>query len=234
MFFWTLLARQIARFFDKHPERRPLLPPRSDAKQWSIELSKQQEAQIKEIFDLFDTDGGGTIDAQELSAAMFALGFQSKSPTVSSRKSGSHSPLPFEVLDRDISLSSRTGSIRSRLGSAVFDELDTAAESINLEEFTSLMKGELLGRDPQEEIRATFAAFSLGQGITGSGSSGGKDKVSLMLPITLDMLRRTCREFDVRLSERELVFMIGEVDTDGNDHVDEVEYVKIMSLSPWF
>ncbi len=32
--------------------------------------------QIKEIFDLFDTDGGGTIDRRELDLAMVALGFQ--------------------------------------------------------------------------------------------------------------------------------------------------------------
>jgi Ca2+-binding EF-hand superfamily protein len=32
--------------------------------------------QIKEIFDLFDTDGGGYIDRRELDLAMVALGFQ--------------------------------------------------------------------------------------------------------------------------------------------------------------
>ncbi len=32
--------------------------------------------QIREIFDLFDTDGGGTIDRGELDFAMSALGFQ--------------------------------------------------------------------------------------------------------------------------------------------------------------
>jgi hypothetical protein len=44
-----------------------------------IALSKAQEAQISEIFDLFDTDGGGTIDRGELNFAMVALGFHSKS-----------------------------------------------------------------------------------------------------------------------------------------------------------
>jgi Ca2+-binding EF-hand superfamily protein len=39
-------------------------------------LSEAQAAQIKEIFYLFDTDGGGTIDTQELGFAMVALGFQ--------------------------------------------------------------------------------------------------------------------------------------------------------------
>jgi Ca2+-binding EF-hand superfamily protein len=39
-------------------------------------LSDAQEAQIREIYYLFDTDCGGTIDMQELNCAMIALGFQ--------------------------------------------------------------------------------------------------------------------------------------------------------------
>ena len=35
--------------------------------------------QIKEIFELFDTDGGGTIDRRELEFAMIAMGFHSES-----------------------------------------------------------------------------------------------------------------------------------------------------------
>ena len=41
-----------------------------------LALSEAQEAQIKESFLLFDTDGGGTIDTKELGIAMVALGFQ--------------------------------------------------------------------------------------------------------------------------------------------------------------
>ncbi len=39
-------------------------------------LSEAQESQIREVFLLFDTDGGGTIDMRELGIAMVALGFQ--------------------------------------------------------------------------------------------------------------------------------------------------------------
>merc|ERR1712072_117023 len=41
------------------------------------DLSEKQIAEIREAFDLFDTDGGGTIDAAELGTAMEALGFKS-------------------------------------------------------------------------------------------------------------------------------------------------------------
>jgi hypothetical protein len=41
-----------------------------------LALSKAEEAQIRESFLLFDTDGGGTVDTKELGIAMAALGFQ--------------------------------------------------------------------------------------------------------------------------------------------------------------
>eukprot|EP01027_Heterolobosea_sp_BB2_P008623 GEZU01012796.1.p1 GENE.GEZU01012796.1~~GEZU01012796.1.p1 ORF type:complete len:200 (-),score=46.76 GEZU01012796.1:163-681(-) len=42
------------------------------------ELTEEQKNEIQEAFDLFDTDGSGTIDAKELKVAMRALGFEPK------------------------------------------------------------------------------------------------------------------------------------------------------------
>merc|ERR1712144_181182 len=42
------------------------------------ELSQTQLNEVKEAFDLFDTDGSGSIDAKELKVAMRALGFEPK------------------------------------------------------------------------------------------------------------------------------------------------------------
>ncbi|KAI8021346.1 putative calcium-binding protein CML20 [Camellia lanceoleosa] len=39
-------------------------------------LTQQKRQEIKEAFELFDTDGSGTIDAKELNFAMRALGFE--------------------------------------------------------------------------------------------------------------------------------------------------------------
>jgi centrin-1 len=41
-----------------------------------IKLTEQQKLEIKEAFDIFDTDGSGNIDANELKVAMRALGFE--------------------------------------------------------------------------------------------------------------------------------------------------------------
>lgn len=43
-----------------------------------IELTDEQRQEIKEAFDLFDTDGTGSIDVKELKVAMRALGFEPK------------------------------------------------------------------------------------------------------------------------------------------------------------
>eukprot|EP00729_Bicosta_minor_P013988 gene13988-26204_t len=46
------------------------------------ELTEEQKLEIREAFDLFDTDGSGTIDGKELKVAMRALGFEPKNEEV--------------------------------------------------------------------------------------------------------------------------------------------------------
>lgn len=41
-----------------------------------IEPTEEQRADIKEAFDLFDTEGTGVIDAREVKVALRALGFE--------------------------------------------------------------------------------------------------------------------------------------------------------------
>ncbi len=45
-------------------------------------LSTEEVDEIKQAFDLFDTNGTGQIDPKELKAAMQSLGFDSKNPTI--------------------------------------------------------------------------------------------------------------------------------------------------------
>merc|ERR1711934_173445 len=46
------------------------------------ELTEEQKQEIKEAFDLFDTDGSGSIDAKELKVVMRALGFEPRKEEV--------------------------------------------------------------------------------------------------------------------------------------------------------
>lgn len=45
-------------------------------------LSEDEIEEIREAFNLFDTDGSGTIDPNELTTAMKSLGFEAKNKTI--------------------------------------------------------------------------------------------------------------------------------------------------------
>jgi Ca2+-binding EF-hand superfamily protein len=159
VFIWTYLARQISQAFEERPELRPRpdetqhlqveagahsaeagagLSQRSFRK----DLSERQQQQIADVFALFDTNGGGTIDRDEFRAAAAALGFRSSRGA-----------------------SSKDGSAAMEL-----DHVDEDGE-LTLEEFTALMTGELTCYDPLDEIRCIFAVLSGKNGGGGGGSN---------------------------------------------------------------
>lgn len=51
-------------------------------KKQKTDLTEEQRQEIKEAFDLFDSEGSGVIDAKELKVAMRALGFEPKKEEV--------------------------------------------------------------------------------------------------------------------------------------------------------
>ncbi|XP_043983036.1 caltractin isoform X2 [Gambusia affinis] len=55
----------------------PVAPPRKKTTP-KPELTEEQKQEIREAFELFDTDGSGHIDVKELKVAMRALGFEPK------------------------------------------------------------------------------------------------------------------------------------------------------------
>jgi len=57
-------------------------PKNVPTKKVRSELTEEQKQEIKEAFDLFDTEGRNEIDAKELKVAMRALGFEPKKEEV--------------------------------------------------------------------------------------------------------------------------------------------------------
>ncbi len=153
--------------------------------------------QIKEIFDLFDTDGSGRIDRKELQLAMVALGFHTRAQTNSKQIS------------------------KKFLSS--FNDVDSDDGELTLDEFKALMKGEMAGRHPMDELQDVFTVLSRSDS---QAQYDGK--------ITLDKLRRACREFRLRLNEDELATMMREADKDGDGVIFEEEFMRIMRMSAWF
>ncbi len=135
MFFWTLVARQLSKFFDSNPHFRPQLPAAKKVANHQISLTTAQEDQIREIFELFDTDGSGSIDKKELQFAMMALGFQNKDNQVKGRE------------------------MDAAASRALLDPILDDGK-VTLDEFTAMMTGEVLGRNQFEEAQTVFAALS--------------------------------------------------------------------------
>jgi centrin-3 len=222
IFFWILLVRQILTFYDINPERRPEtdLAIRKSLGINAIELSQQEKEQIQEIFELFDTDGGGSIAAQEMDAAMLALGFK---PSSRLRKSGSSTNLlkvDLQKAQSDLEKIDRDGS-----------------KTITLDEFTAMMTGEVVGLGPLEAIWSAFCALScadsLKEGLAAISKSCSKGEDGWGT-VSIHGLKRACKEFDIKLTDEELHCMISETDTDGNGVVDKSEFMRIMKNAPWF
>ncbi|KAM3138858.1 hypothetical protein pb186bvf_009061 [Paramecium bursaria] len=68
------------------PAQQKNAPPKKavfNAAQYAVNgLTEDEVLEIKEAFDLFDTDGGETIDPKELKSAMTSLGFEAKNQTI--------------------------------------------------------------------------------------------------------------------------------------------------------
>lgn len=98
-----------------------------------VELTEDQQQEIKEAFDLFDTDGSGTIDAKELKVAMRALGFE---------------PRKDEI--RQLLAAAKAASGGS---------LDEALSVITFPQFMQLMMRKMTERDSREEMLKAFRLF---------------------------------------------------------------------------
>jgi centrin-2/centrin-1 len=57
---------------------RPTKSRKEQAHRLHVELSPQQRGELRQAFDLFDTEGTGRIQAQEIKVALRALGFEVK------------------------------------------------------------------------------------------------------------------------------------------------------------
>lgn len=144
------------------------------------QLTPQEIRDLKLVFDVFDTDQSGSIDARELRKAMRALGFKISKESIEDM-----------IADLDIDKS----------GSIEFDEFL---------EFIIARQGD--GRDVHNEIVQGFKMFDT-------------DKTG---KISLNNLKQVSRLCGVKLNEQELKEMIQEADKDGDNEVDQEEFVSMM------
>ena len=217
IYFWTLLVRHILQDYDNHPHKRPIPNLEFETPQTgalfctqSLEITKEEKEMICDIFELFDTDGSGKINNHEIDAAMLALGFKRST-----------------LMNSAPTKQSLSG------GSLILDSIsEDGSRSISLEAFTLLMKGEAIASSPLAGIWSAFIFLS--QYAIRRPPGQDTEKLDGWGYVTLEGLRHACREYDVKLSEEELVSMMQDADIDGDGMVDKTEFLNIMRHAPWF
>ena len=147
------------------------------------QLSEDQERHVQEAFKLFDTDGDGKLDLDELAAAMIALGFDTAEAAQQRRQC------------RELFDGSQAVRDKSLLKLASVVDSD-GSNTIDINEFRSLMQGALTCRDSADEICLTY------QRLMEMNHAKATDGV------TADILREACTLLRLRLDEEEIKNMI--------------------------
>ena len=123
-------------------------------------LTEEEIEEIREAFNLFDTDGVGAIDCKELKAAMQSLGFDTKNPTIfqmiadMEKEHQNDGPIDFETfLD---GISGKLGDKESRGGiQKIFNLFDTDRRgSVSFKDLKRVSKelGETMTDDELREM----------------------------------------------------------------------------------
>ncbi|OEH74326.1 centrin-1-like isoform x1 [Cyclospora cayetanensis] len=167
----------------------PGVPPRR-------ELTEEQKQEIRDAFDLFDTDGSGCIDAKELKVAMRALGFEPKREEI--RKL-------IAAADADGTGTIEFSEFLSMMTQKIVSELALGNSLLVL-----VSRIQVLARDPKEEMLKAFRLFD----------DDGTGK------ITFKNLKRVAKEIGENISDEEIQEMIDEADRDGDGEINEEEFLR--------
>ena len=125
------------------------------------ELSEKQKKDIKEPFDLFDSDGSGVIDIKELKVALRALGFEPKKDEIK--------------------------KLISEINSEQKDKENTS--SIDYTEFLQIMTAKMNEKESEEELARAFKLFAFDDGKTITFDNLKKIAVELGETMTDDELK---------------------------------------------
>ena len=184
-------------------------------------LSDEQRQEMKEAFDLFDSDKAGRMDYHQLKVAMRAMGVDVRKAEVLKimkeydRSTQSSAPRRCTHLRTAPPLLTPLSPPRPLLPVCVCVLCRAESGFISYSDFVDVMTVKLSERNPDDEIRKAFALFDDER----SGSVG------------LRQLRRVARELGETLGDEELQAMIDEFDRNGDGHIDVDEFMHIMKQS---
>ncbi|XP_050821654.1 centrin-2 isoform X1 [Gopherus flavomarginatus] len=184
-----------------------------------LELTEDQKQEIREAFDLFDTDGTGNIDVKELKLPLLLLQFKPCHTQRTMQKGNlmaggiaqwfEHWPAkPRVVAMRALGFEPKKEEIKKMISD--IDKEGTGKISFN--DFLVVMTQKMAEKDSKEEILKAFKLFD--------DDETGK--------ISFKNLKRVAKELGENLTDEELQEMIDEADRDGDGEVNEQEFLRIM------
>ena len=122
-------------------------------------LTDDEVEEIREAFNLFDTEGTGRIDPRELKAAMQSLGFESKNPTIFQMIADLDTPDTQGGIDFDQfldAITAKLGNKETKEGIARIFELfdDDRSGSVNIHNLRRVAKelGETMSTEELKEM----------------------------------------------------------------------------------
>ena len=168
------------------------------------ELTEEQKLEIKEAFDLFDTNGSGIIDIKDLKVALRALGFEPTAKELKKQISDLNKPTHNK----------ETGSKDQNDGKITLDYKD----------FLDIMTTKMSETAGEHELRKAFILFSQeekAQTLTMDEFKQDDWRQMKKIQITLDDLRGIAEMLGENMTDDELKEMIFEANKkDRNGSVD--------------
>eukprot|EP00420_Gonyaulax_spinifera_P010636 CAMPEP_0197942536 /NCGR_PEP_ID=MMETSP1439-20131203/124461_1 /TAXON_ID=66791 /ORGANISM="Gonyaulax spinifera, Strain CCMP409" /LENGTH=299 /DNA_ID=CAMNT_0043565793 /DNA_START=68 /DNA_END=969 /DNA_ORIENTATION=- len=207
------------------------------------ELSEEQKQEIKEAFDLFDTDGSGEIDSKELKVAMRALGFEPKKEEIQKMISdvdddGSGTigyeeflkMMTHKILNRDpkdeilkafrLFDDDETGKISFKNLKRVAKELGERMTDEELQEMVDEADRDGDGEVNEEEFLRIMKKTNLFFDLFDTDGSGEIDSKELKVAM---------RALGFEPKKEEIQKMISDVDDDGSGTIGYEEFLKMMT-----
>jgi centrin-1 len=175
------------------------------------ELTKDQLEEIREAFDLFDTDGSGTIDVRELRIAMRALGFEPRKEELRQLVSNATGNANNGFVSGGAPSSTDSASA-AHASAATAASAGGSVGVVTYAQFVHMMAQKMSQRDSREEMLKAFVLFDT----EGTGR------------ISFQNLKRVAMELGENMTDAELQEMIDEADRDGDGEVNEEEFLRLM------
>ena len=194
-----------------------------------FELTEEQKQEIREAFDLFDTDGSGALWSPPSSSTPspprpphpLPIPPTSSSPAPAlpnaphpPRAPGTIDAKELKVAMRALGFEPKKEEIRKMIS-----DIDKDGNgNIDFQEFLDMMTTKMSEKDSREEILKAFRLFD--------DEEKGK--------ITFRNLKRVAKELGENMTDEELHEMIEEADRDGDGEINEEEFLRIMKKTSLF